>query len=869
MPLTRVTSNVIQDGTIIDADISASAAIAPSKMGAGQLPAGTRLSPIAGVKTVWLAPRTDNIDGTGIESDPYNASTAIRFREVLLNRTKVPSGSTVRLKAGEYQSFLGVGNVRADGSGNYGAGLPNISIIGDGINSTKITAVAGNGVGNMFIIAGQFVRFSDMTIDAGWSELKQAGGISGAVIIYGGQLSIVERIRVINHGGDLTTAAEGFPIIIFGSDNMPSLVADGVTNSTSRNAIIRECIVEQPFVWNSGGDERGAYYTALSICGSIFNQINNFRCDGVAIIENNVIIGAIPDNFVHGGTNLDQPSKFRFELGATVGGNIKHIVIRNNTFRNLALGTQNDTWQNEHAFIEGNNFNQVGQMFLTNQGQGFSTVATIPNSGTGNPVVITTSTPHGYADLESSIYNNDRNVVKLSTTGTLPAPLNQHTLYFVRYVSPTQMRLSETSNGAFIQTTSDGIGTHYTNRSSMTCTTIKDNVCYLMQGSNSSSIRHDTSANSQKLIIENNWLMMSNPSFNFVGTLRRVMDIFNTYNVVFRNNTIQANLYGGNSSGAFVSVSENNVDENGLELFWFMNEMPSRTVRAKFSNSKLNGIVLKRAIDQTQNSSPSGNARALTNKATVYVDAGNYELPQAQQIPNYIEIIGLSDANSIRITTLENENNGVFQYVSAGIGSTIKNLTLVAPNGGIAFNSPWNIPEVNQADIRYENIIFTRPAGGTGKMVNSGIIGMRGGTWINCKSEFPMYDTTTNQGVFFGKMYNCNFPAGAAVQAGGSVTSEFFDSVIGGAFVTIGTNGIMKGCTTNLTDRVYGTDAKFERCTFNNGISLSGTNNRIFNSTIETSQTNSINGTATVTISASQSNKPVAGTITVTQLNSL
>lgn len=40
MPLTRITSNVITDGTIVDADISSSAAIAPSKLGAGGLPAG-------------------------------------------------------------------------------------------------------------------------------------------------------------------------------------------------------------------------------------------------------------------------------------------------------------------------------------------------------------------------------------------------------------------------------------------------------------------------------------------------------------------------------------------------------------------------------------------------------------------------------------------------------------------------------------------------------------------------------------------------------------------------------------------------------------------------------------------------------------
>ena len=40
MPLTRVTSNVIENGTIIDADISSAAGINPSKLGAGALPAG-------------------------------------------------------------------------------------------------------------------------------------------------------------------------------------------------------------------------------------------------------------------------------------------------------------------------------------------------------------------------------------------------------------------------------------------------------------------------------------------------------------------------------------------------------------------------------------------------------------------------------------------------------------------------------------------------------------------------------------------------------------------------------------------------------------------------------------------------------------
>jgi hypothetical protein len=822
--------------------------------------AASKAWPAGVTKTVYLSARTDGVAGSGTLADPYDASNATKFQEILLNRTKVPAGSTVRLLAGNYESFTRVGNKRADGSGNYGVGLPNISIIGDGINSTKITAVAGNDVANMFEIAGDCVRFSDMTIDAGWSVLKTAARTSGAVTIYGGQVSIVERIRVVNFGGDIDTNTEGFPIIIFGSDNMPSVTGDGGTNVTSRNAVIRNCIVEQPYVWSSQNSGKGAYYTALSICGSIFGFLPDYRCDGVAIIENNVIRGAIPDNHVHGGNNLDDANAFRFELGATVGGNLKHIIIRNNTFKNLALGTQADTWHNEHAFIDGNYFDQVGQATLVNMG--ITLNATIPNSGAGNPVTITTSSEHGYFNGFEAI-PSFWEVCKLSTTGELPAPLNEHTIYYVRYVSPTEIRLSETRGGGFIETTTNGSGTHQVRRNSMQNTTISNNVVYAMPSGSSSVFRHDSASQTQRVVIENNWIGTRNPNTTFLN-LRRFADLFNINNAVLRNNIIYGNLPLGNFSEVDISVSENNTDENGIERFWGEEYLSYRTVFPKFSDPKKNGLILSRAITNANSAAPNGAARSLTNKATVLVHAGNYELPTFAQIGNNIEIIGQSDARSIRITAPAGSE--VFRYQSLGIGSTIKNLTLVAPDGGVAFNSPWAVAEANHANIRYEKIIFTRPSGGTGNMVNVGIIGMGGGTWVDCESEFPMYSVSANQGNFFGKMYNCRFTGGISFQDGGTTTPvEYHDSIIsGGINVRLNTNGIMKGCIVDIPTDIIINGGKIInsslKCRY-----LDGTGGRIENSTIEASDASySITGTGSFTLADVGINKPINPTVTVT-----
>lgn len=83
--------------------------------------------------------------------------------------------------------------------------------------------------------------------------------------------------------------------------------------------------------------------------------------------------------------------------------------------------------------------------------------------GVNDPIVVTSTfaadtlnaTAHGLLDTQK---------VQLSTTGTLPAPLQENTDYFVVSVAANTFKVSLTSGGAAINLTDDGTGTHEVRR---------------------------------------------------------------------------------------------------------------------------------------------------------------------------------------------------------------------------------------------------------------------------------------------------------------------------------------------------------------------------------------------------------------------
>jgi len=119
-----VTSTMIADGTIVNADINASAAIAVSKLAA---------STISGVTLGGtLSTLTMNTSGTGLSgSTTYNGSGASTFT-VTSNATNANTASTI---------------VARDASGNFSAGTITASLSGNATNVTGVVALANGGSG--------------------------------------------------------------------------------------------------------------------------------------------------------------------------------------------------------------------------------------------------------------------------------------------------------------------------------------------------------------------------------------------------------------------------------------------------------------------------------------------------------------------------------------------------------------------------------------------------------------------------------------------------------------------------------------------------------------------------------------------------
>jgi hypothetical protein len=148
--LTRITSNVIENGTIIDADISATAAISMSKMGAGSLPAGTTSNATGATTQRALPDRFADIInvkdfgavGDGVADDAPAIRAAFNLAVTKLSSTVLFPQGIYKLKTfwdGSTtfvtQTYGGKGIIVAqNGSNTYNTGttVRKLKIIGDG-----------------------------------------------------------------------------------------------------------------------------------------------------------------------------------------------------------------------------------------------------------------------------------------------------------------------------------------------------------------------------------------------------------------------------------------------------------------------------------------------------------------------------------------------------------------------------------------------------------------------------------------------------------------------------------------------------------------------------------------------------------------
>jgi len=339
MPLTRITSNVIENGTIIDADIAANAAIATSKLQSYSVSA----------KTIYLSPRTDGIAGTGTILDPYDASTPLKF-ETLMN--SFPAYSNIVLLRGTYRTRGTYSNV-VNGGFSLKSGW---NISGEGIDKTIVrldfegtpplwirTAVFGHA--ESYSIFFDDVTIKDMTIDANY--LNNGGDARSLVCAaWNGENALIENVKGLNTSGwqDGSTTPSGAvatqPIEGF------SFSLSSPTSKECKNLNIRNCILE---------DVRGDYCNGFVIFSFL---------DPVGSLPIRLAIGSIDSCFVK-----DNPNWAAFFAP----------IITNCTSINCGFGIRWDTGPIDGSLWSNNKFLKCTQYPIALYSSGNDSI-TYPNT---------------------------------------------------------------------------------------------------------------------------------------------------------------------------------------------------------------------------------------------------------------------------------------------------------------------------------------------------------------------------------------------------------------------------------------------------------------------------------------------------------
>lgn len=343
------------------------------------------------------------------------------------------------------------------------------------------------------------------------------------------------------------------------------------------------------------------------------------------------------------------------------------------------------------------------------------------------------------------------------------------------------------------------------------------------------------------LLIEKNTIFCFNGDTNTVNNGSSIFvascNIAQFKDNIFYNNMNFNNCLGGNV-GSW--LDDNNRDENGVRVFAYSFYQNEIYVNADFSDPVKNGLQLARAVQFASISQPFYNNKSATNKFTVFIGPGIYNLPVNSAgsgiTPNsgFQSFIGMGDAEDtiIRCTTAPTVDLG---YGNQGF-YTFKNLKIIGSGGyAIAMSG------ANGGTNLFENVIFSKE--GSGTTVPQGAYELRG-TWINCRSNDPMYCLITGQGLFNGTMINCTWNAG--------ISNQGADGVIRGCYIKTNTNGqgiVFKGYSTNnciVSSCIFEGPSTFTQmpevglqgnvtmsnCRISNAKPYNQGNNKIYNTTI-------------------------------------
>lgn len=198
---------------------------------------------ISGLRVhVYMAIRSDGEEGTGLEHDPFDASTTARFDNLLRS---LPANTTVHLGPGTFKT-QGRGESVVDAS-RYWRIRSGWQIIGSGIGVTIVRLVEADIDDSNYSVIHNYpsldgyvndVVVRDLTLDC-----NLTGQATSDVCVHGislnGNRNKISRVRCINWGTTSTTSRE--PVVIGGAKATPTAGFGDLTDF-----IIEECIVDQP-----------------------------------------------------------------------------------------------------------------------------------------------------------------------------------------------------------------------------------------------------------------------------------------------------------------------------------------------------------------------------------------------------------------------------------------------------------------------------------------------------------------------------------------------------------------------------------------------------------------------------------------------
>lgn len=258
-----------------------------------------------GVKTVYIAARTDGREGTGTMFDPYDAGGATpsiaadKYDAIYSNRTKCPHGCLIRLMAGQYYTKGNTYYPEGYGGPNGHIIYPkNCSIIGDGIANTTLTYVGDPATDRTSMIriycqewgqqnsngAGKFSVVSDFTIDGNWQNTRKAGKAISGIFIMAAETGIVERVWAKNFGGDYNTSVESF---VLNCDAWKLGVVRNCICTNPVNSISETGTGGQPYItWISG--------TGKVVRVDVSPTEYYYKSVGCGLMYGNVVVGGTP-----------------------------------------------------------------------------------------------------------------------------------------------------------------------------------------------------------------------------------------------------------------------------------------------------------------------------------------------------------------------------------------------------------------------------------------------------------------------------------------------------------------------------------------------------------------------------------------------